>query len=66
MFQFPGYRPAYPIFSGMGTATLLAVGYPIRVSTDQRLLAATRGFSQLAAPFIAPWHLGIRRMPLVT
>lgn len=29
-------------------------GNPIRASPDQRLLAATRGFSQLAAPFFGP------------
>jgi len=29
-------------------------GYPIRVSPDLRLLAATRGLSQLAAPFVGP------------
>ena len=40
------------------------VGCPIRMSTDQRLLAAPRGFSQRATSFIASWCQGIHRMPL--
>jgi hypothetical protein len=40
------------------------VGCPIRTSTDQRLLAAPRGFSQRATSFIASWCQGIHRMPL--
>ena len=40
------------------------VGCPIRRSTDQRLLAASRGLSQLAASFIACWHQGIHRIAL--
>src|SRR4029077_4472064 len=39
------------------------VGCPIRTSTDQRLLAAPRGFSQRATSFIASWCQGIHRMP---
>ena len=38
-------------------------GCPIRISTDQRLLAAPRGFSQRATSFIASWCQGIHRMP---
>src|SRR5271170_5223469 len=41
------------------------VGCPIRISTDQRLLAAPRGFSQRATSFIASWCQGIHRMPLL-
>ena len=41
------------------------VGCPIRRSTDQRLLAAPRGFSQRATSFIASWCQGIHRMPLL-
>jgi hypothetical protein len=33
--------------------TAYAVGCPIRISTDQSLLAAPRGFSQRATSFIA-------------
>jgi hypothetical protein len=41
----------------------LRVGFPIRTSTDQRLLAAPHGFSQRATSFIASWCQGIHRMP---
>ena len=41
------------------------VGFPIRKSPDQRLCAAPRSLSQLAASFIAFRYLGIRRLPLV-
>ena len=40
------------------------MGCPIRISTDQSLLAAPRGFSQRATSFIASWCQGIHRMPL--
>ena len=39
------------------------MGCPIRISTDQSLLAAPRGFSQRATSFIASWCQGIHRMP---
>ncbi len=42
----------------------MRVGCPIRISTDQRLLAAPHGFSQRATSFIASWCQGIHRMPL--
>jgi hypothetical protein len=45
--------------------TAYAVGCPIRISTDQRLLAAPRGFSQRATSFIASWCQGIHRMPFL-
>ena len=41
-------------------------GCPIRKSADQRLCAPPRGFSQLAASFIASESLGIRRAPFLT
>ena len=44
--------------------TRCRVGCPIRISTDQRLLAAPNGFSQRATSFIASWCQGIHRMPL--
>ncbi len=43
---------------------LLPVGCPIRRPTDQSVLAAPRGFSQLAASFVALRCQGIRRMPV--
>src|SRR5258708_40239402 len=42
------------------------VGFPIRTSPDQSLLAALRGFSQLATSFIACFRQGIHHAPLVT
>ena len=41
-------------------------GCPIREPADQRLHAPPRGFSQLAAPFVASWSLGIRHAPFFT
>src|SRR5260370_18458710 len=41
------------------------VGFPIRKSPDQRLCAAPRSLSQLAASFIACFCEGIHRAPLV-
>ena len=40
-------------------------GFPIRESTDHRLLAAPRGLSQLATPFIPSGCRGIHHRPLV-
>jgi hypothetical protein len=60
MFQFPGFAShAY----GFSIRYPKGVGCPIRMSTDQRLLAAPRGFSQRATSFIASWCQGIHRMP---
>ena len=60
IFQFPGFAsPAY----GFSWRYPKGVGCPIRTSTDQRLLAAPRGFSQRATSFIASWCQGIHRMP---
>ena len=41
------------------------VGFPIRTSPDQSLLAAPRGLSQLATSFIACFCQGIHHAPLV-
>ena len=41
------------------------VGFPIRKSPDQSLLAAPRGLSQLATSFVVFWRQGIHRTPLV-
>ena len=38
-------------------------GFPIRISTDQSLLSAPRGFSQSATSFIASQCQGIHEMP---
>ena len=61
MFQFPGFAsPHYEFMQRYPKG----VGCPIRIPTDQRLLAAPRGFSQRATSFIASWCQGIHRMPL--
>src|SRR6267154_2327612 len=41
------------------------MGFPIRKSPDQSLLAAPRGLSQLATSFIAVFCQGIHHAPLV-
>ena len=62
MFQFPGFASS-PLW--IHDTIPLRVGCPIRISTDQRLLAAPRGFSQRATSFIASWCQGIHRMPFL-
>ncbi len=61
MFQFPGFASCAYVFSARYP---IGVGCPIRISTDQCLLAAPHGFSQRATSFIASWCQGIHRMPL--
>ena len=46
-------------------AGFTSVGFPIRKSPDQSLLAALRGLSQLATSFIAFFRQGIHHAPLV-
>ncbi len=41
------------------------MGCPIRISADQCLLAAPRGFSQPITSFIASWRQGIHQMPFL-
>jgi hypothetical protein len=60
IFQFPGFASPHYVFMWRYPK---GVGCPIRTSTDQRLLAAPRGFSQRATSFIASWCQGIHRMP---
>ena len=60
MFQFPGFASPTYVFSERYPK---GVGCPIRISTDQSLLAAPHGFSQRATSFIASWCQGIHRMP---
>ena len=73
-FSFPGVTEMFHFTpSGLAglcihpvdTGRLIPVGCPIRTSTDQRLLAAPRGLSQLATSFFASWHQGIHRLHLV-
>ena len=42
------------------------VGFPIRKSTDQRVLTSTRSLSQPATSFIASDCQGIHQMPFKT
>ena len=44
----------------------MRVGCPIRISTDQFILADPRSFSQLITSFFASESLGIPRAPLIT
>ena len=44
----------------------MRVGCPIRISTDQLVLANPRSFSQLITSFFASESLGIPRAPLIT
>ena len=50
----------------MDDGTLLPPGSPIQTSTDHSLLAAPRGFSQLATSFFGVQCHGIHPAPLVT
>jgi hypothetical protein len=43
----------------------LRVGFPIRKSSDQSLLATPRSLSQRATSFIASWRQGIHQMPFL-
>ena len=58
MFQFGGL--ASP---SRGWRTFSAPGCPIRTSGDLRSFAASPGFSQLVASFLASGSLGIHRAP---
>ena len=63
MFQFPGFASRTYGFSP-GSPNK-GWGCPIRISMDQRLLAAPHGFSQRATSFIASQCQGIHQMPLI-
>ena len=60
-FSSPRWPPDYA-----GCRPFRTAGCPIRGPADQRLHAPPRGLSQLAAPFIASWSLGIHHTPLFT
>ena len=62
MFQFPGFASTH----ASGCTASGRAGCPIRTSADQRSLAPTRGFSQLATSFIAFRSLGIRHAPFLS
>ena len=60
MFQFAGFASRAYVFSA---GYPKGVGFPIRKSPDQSLLAAPRGLSQRATSFIASRCQGIHQMP---
>ena len=64
-FTSPGSL-AYPMYSDMRNWCSHQLGFPIRTSPSQSLLAARRGLSQLATSFIAIFCQGIHHAPLVT
>ena len=47
--------PRITMYSSYGDCALPQPGFPIQISTDQSLLAAPRGFSQLATSFFGAW-----------
>ena len=63
MFQFTGFASHGYVFTMR--YRLSAVGFPIRKSTDQSLLATPRGLSQRATSFIASQCQGIHQTPLL-
>ena len=64
MFRFPPFT-TLPYLFRQGWHALRVPGFPIRTSPDQCLLAAPRGFSQLATSFLISWRQGIRHVPLL-
>ncbi len=61
MFQFPRLPPA----KVAGHTASPVWGCPIRESSDHSLLAAPRGVSSCATPFLGSLPQGIRLLPLV-
>ena len=53
MVHFTQSGPRALFYSGVRVHGPRRAGYPIRTSADQRVCAPPRGFSQLAASFIA-------------
>ena len=62
MFQFAGFASRGYVFTPRYLPR--EVGFPIRKSPDQRVLATPRGLSQRATSFIASQCQGIHQMPL--
>ena len=62
----PRVPPAQTMDSSASDGTLLPPGSPIQTSTDQSLLAAPRGFSQLTTSFFGVQCHGIHPAPFVT
>ena len=64
MFQFAGLPPR-SLCIQLRVTGLLRRGFPIRTSSDQRLLATSRGLTQPATSFIGSWRQGIHLVPCV-
>ena len=60
-----GGSPRTPILFNARYIAFNYVGFPIRISTDRRLLSPPRSFSQLTASFFGLWCQGIRPAPFV-
>ena len=58
MFQFRRF-PTHTYLFSIRRMAINHAGFPIRISTDQSLLSAPRGFSQIAASFVGSWCQGI-------
>ncbi len=63
MFQFPGYF--LPMLN-RDIPTYVGIGCPIRKSSDQNLLPASRSLSQVATSFIVSLCQGIHLVPFIT
>ena len=63
-FSSPG-SPRIPMDSVYDNAILLALSSLIRISTDQRIFAPNRSFSQLVTSFFGAMYQGILRKPFV-
>ena len=65
MFQFPRFPSLKYVFNKRSCG-FAAGGFPIRISSDQRLCTAPRGFSQCPTSFVGTYRQGIHRKLLVT
>ena len=63
-FSSPG-SPRIPIYSVYDNTILLVLSSLIRISTDQRIFAPNRSFSQLVTSFFGAKYQGILRKPFV-
>jgi hypothetical protein len=68
MVNGPNHSPFTTLYSraeGASDSQAPEVGFPIRISTDQRVFAPPRGFSQRITSFIACACQGIHQLPLL-
>jgi hypothetical protein len=55
----------WPMCSARSDRVLPRPGFPIRTSSDHRMLASPRGLTQPATSFFGSWRQGIHFVPLV-